>query len=450
VEAVVSGAAPRAGACAALCTALAVALQPGCGEESRCARLPECDISARDCQGEVLAIASCMRGRGARAVPVRVVDFDDYVEEAIDASTELAPEQRRRRELYYAGLALLDLAPSGLTVEAAVEQDVSWVGAFYSSEAREIAILDRGDPLDGVSATALLLHEFVHALQDDAHDTQQLYEAQPGGRDGASALSALFEGEAVLHTDHALADTLGYEPDAVDWDDLYRRYGQRGSRELAWSESPLIDVDAWFVYAFGARFVHEAYARGGQDAVLALYDAYDAPPTSARQIALGPDSAEPDGGDWLAPELDLEALPPAPEGFELVESLHLGAYLAHLFASRRDPVLASAPLPARATSHLRADVLTVQAGPDDELLVSWRLRFARRAHADDFLASIARPDLLDASWVHDRDAFLIAATEDALLPAVEDPEAWRPLPEDEPAPPKTAAAALRTLCRRPP
>jgi hypothetical protein len=446
VEAVVSGAALRAPRCRAAPCAL-LALAAACGEEPRCGRLPECDIRARGCQREVLAIASCARGRDRTEVPIRVADWGDYVQDELDAAAELAPEERLRREQFYAGLALLDLAPRGLTVEAAVEQDVAWLGAFYASESREIVILDRGAALTGVNATALLLHELVHALQDDAHDFQRLYDEQPGGRDGASAVSALLEGEAVLHTDRALADALGYEPGGIDWDALYRRYGERGSRELAQSESPLIDVDAWFVYAFGARFVHRASARGGQDEILALYEA---PPASARQIALGPDSAEPDGGDWLAPELDSEALPPAPDGFALIESLHLGAYVAHLFASRRVPELASAPLQTSATDHLRADVLTVQAGPDGELLVSWRLRFARRAHAADFLRAIARPELLDASWVHDHDAFLVAATDAALLPAMEEVDAWRPLPEGEPAQPAAAVAAPRSPCRRPP
>jgi hypothetical protein len=446
VEAVVSAATLRAVKRRAAPCAL-LALAAACADEPRCGRLPECDIRARDCQREVLAIASCARGRDRTEVPISVVDFDEYVQDELDAAAELAPEERVRREQYYAGLALLDLAPSGLTVEAAVEQDVSWLGAFYSYESSEIVILDRGEARGGVNATALLLHELVHALQDDAHDLQQLYAAQPGGRDGASALSALLEGEAVLHTDRALADALGYEPGAIDWNDLYLRYGERGSRELAQSDSPLIDVDAWFVYAFGARFVHGAFARGGQDEILARYEAL---PASARQIALGPDSAEPDGGEWLDPELDGEALPPAPDGFELIESLHLGAYVAHLFASRRVPELASAPLSASATDHLRADVLTVQAGPDGELLVSWRLRFARRAHAEDFLRALARPELLDASWVHDRDAFLIAATDAALLPAMDESDAWRPLPEGEPAPSAAAVAAPHISCRRPP
>jgi hypothetical protein len=445
MEAVVSGGAiTRALVKLATC-AVAALLESGCGAEPRCGRLPGCDIRARACQQEVLAIAACARGDAPADVAIEVMDFDAYVESERARAAQTDPEERARREQFYAGLARLGLVPEGLTLEGAAEQSVDWVGAFYSSDERAIVVLDRGSPLAGVSATGLLLHELVHAQQDAAHGFEQLYDAQPAGRDGATGLSALIEGEAVVHTDRALADAFGYEPGDVDWDRVYLRYGARGSRTLAQSESPLFDVSSWFVYAFGARYVNGAFERGGHAAIAALYDE---PPASARQIALGEGAAEPDDGAWHESGVDARALPPAPADFQAIGELHLGAYFAHLFATRPDPRRARAPLSGSASDRLRADVLTVQAGPDGELLASWRLRFSAREHAQRFLDAIVDPRA-DATWVDGRDAIVVAASAPELIEPLREPDAWRPVPEDDPPPDASDAAVPRMLCRVP-
>jgi hypothetical protein len=258
-------------------------------------------------------------------------------------------------------------------------------------------------------------------------------------------LSALIEGEAVMHTDRALADAFGYAAHDVDWDGLYGRYGARGSGILAHSDGPLFDVSAWFVYAFGARYVTRAFERGGTAALTTLYDH---PPVSARQIALGFDADEPDDGAWRESELEAEALPPAPADFEPLGEVRLGAYFAHLFAARPDAVRARAPLSMSASDRLRADVLTVQGGPDGELLVSWRLRFSADQHARRFLDAIATP-LADAAWVEGRDAIVVAASARSLIEPLRDAEAWRPLPGRDAPPETTDGAGRRMLCMQP-
>jgi hypothetical protein len=416
-----------------------------CGDEPRCGRLPQCDIRTSGCQRDVLAIAACARGDAPTRVAIRVMDFDAYVQSEVEAVAGTDPAERAQRERFYAGLARLGLVREGLTLEGAVEQSVDWVGAFYASDEREIVVLDRGSALDGISTTGLLLHELVHALQDHAHGLDALYAAQPPGRDGAMGLSAVIEGEAVMHTDRALADAFGYPPHDVDWDGLYRRYGARGSRILAHSESPLFDVSAWFVYAFGARYVTGAFEHGGSPALTALYDG---PPVSARQVALGFDAAEPDDGAWHESGLEAEALPPAPAEFELLGELHLGAYFAHLFAARPDATRARAPLSASASDRLRADVLTVQGGPDGALLVSWRLRFSAGVHARRFLDAITTP-LADATWVEGRDAIVVAASAPDLIEPLRHAGAWRALPDGDTRPDTSDGAAARVLCMQP-
>jgi hypothetical protein len=446
VQAVVSRVAAvreRVAACAA---AALLGLGTGCGgAEPECGRLPECDIRAQVCQREVRSIAACARGDAPAEVPIRIVDFDAYVASEIGEAAQAEPEERARRELFYAGLARLGLVPQGLTLEDAAERSIAWVGAFYSNAEREIVILDRGAPLDGLSATGLLLHELVHAQQDAAHDFAALHDAQAPGADSQTGLNALIEGEAVVHTDRALTDAFGYDPGEVDWDRLYRDYGARGSRALAQSESPLFDVSSWFVYAFGARYVNQAFARGGSAHIAALYDA---PPASARQIALGFSTAEPERGPWTEPDLDAQALPTAPDGFELISSRRLGAYLAHLFATRPVPERASAPLATTASDRLRADVLTVQAGARGELLVSWRLRFAAAEHAERYLDAIIDP-VADSAWVDGRDAIVVAATDRSWIEPLREASAWRALADDATATEAESRAAQRVLCQVP-
>lgn len=127
--------------------------------------------------------------------PVRLevrtrAELVDYLRSKIDE--ELPENEARARVDAYALLGLMpaDLDLRGVLLELYTEQ----VAGFYEPDSTALFVLDDQPP---ESLQALLVHELVHAVQDQTVDLEALTDPDLGN-DRASAAQAAIEGQATL------------------------------------------------------------------------------------------------------------------------------------------------------------------------------------------------------------------------------------------------------------
>ena len=436
----------RIAACAALG---ALMWATGCDFESECGAVPECDIREESCQARAARMASCLRDGVPREVTVQLKDFEAFLDDEANAADDVDEAALERSSLWFEGLSLLDLASGPLTPGEATTAFYDSVAAFYDSEEDAITILDRGQSLSSLSDNLLLLHEMIHALQDEGEDLEALREIHSSSFDASLGVDALIEGEAVFHVDRALMSTFEVREPAVDFQAAYASFRQRGLLRAIYATEVFIELRGSFVYPFGAALVHDAWEQDGNRAVGALFDA---PPLSARQVMAGFGADEPAGGPWIEPELDSEAIPEV-AGMELVRFAHAGRFAAQVLLERESRAWLGRE-PVEALRRLRNDVLAVLADGDGATLLSWRMRLSDAGQAET-LATEATGRL-----AHHDNAAVFRLERDVVILASEDPELaaslvggdleWAPLPEpEEPRGGQAAAPRGRTLCHTP-
>lgn len=121
-----------------------------------------------------------------------------------------------------------------------------WVGATYSPANKRVTLV--GDADDDT-----IVHEFVHALQDQhfdlrAYDVSDTSDAFLGRR-------AVVEGDAVLAQYRFLTQDEGVDLDAVDWKNLFDSWRQFGQDTLTTSGYPVLFLDyVSFVYIYGLEY----------------------------------------------------------------------------------------------------------------------------------------------------------------------------------------------------
>jgi hypothetical protein len=431
-------------ALAALLALLGVLPATGCTGD--CPVLESCDIRRAKCQAHTTEVATCLSGDTAVHPALVVVDAQVYIEEQIAGDTDTESDDQRdlRR-----GLALLNLMPAQLDAPELERQYWDTVGAFYDPDTKQVTILDRGQPLDGGGAVTTLLHELIHALQDDRE--QRSPEVARDDDDGAMALTGIVEGEAVLYQDLARARGFGVDPDDIDWQSVFFDYQASSWDQVINSDAAYLLAWRYFPYAFGGRYVRDAWADGGNARVRELFAQ---PPTATRQILAGyglPPPAAP--GPELAAawreDLDTVGSPVLPAQYEPVTRLHLGAWLFEIFKQRRLRREASG-LPSG--SGLLGDVLSVFREPaTGDVSIFWRLRFDDPERAAVFRAQVANiPAVVELGHVqYDRDVVLGASTRQPLDSAFVRSIVWEAVPaastEPEQDPPAQPSALLRRL-----
>lgn len=278
----------------------------------------------------------------------------------------------------------LDLRP----VFAASRSD--WVGATYSPIDEEITLV--GDATDDT-----VVHEWVHALQDQHFDIEAYDVLETS--DAFLARRAVVEGDAVLAQYRFLRQQDGSDLHTVDWVatmDVWRAFSDE---QLTSAEYPVVFLDyVSFVYSYGLEYAaHNLLGvsyEGAGDAPPPPHDwaAQDTlftsrPPDTTLQVLLL-DLA----GEAVAPETGL-GLGAVPEGLaeplEQVEWDSLGAWYVYLLFH---PLEVAGQVPdaralAAAWNGDRADFLR---DPDSEAMsVVWASAWA----SEDTAAAVA-----DALW----------------------------------------------------
>ena len=125
-----------------------------------------------------------------------------------------------------------------------------WVGASYSPSSKVITLV-------GEARNSTIVHEYVHALQDQHFGIGQydLYDTS----DGFLARRAIVEGDATLaDTRFSAQDQVGGDLDAVNWVGYLGAYRDFATNMLVNADYPGIFLDyPTFCYAYG--LAHDAY-----------------------------------------------------------------------------------------------------------------------------------------------------------------------------------------------
>jgi hypothetical protein len=220
-----------------------------------------------------------------------VVRTPDEAEKMMEADLERDYSDEQLRVGGTAG-ALVGLYPPEMDLKAeSLKLLKSQVAAFYDPHEKQMVLVEGqlGAGFFGNAAEFLLrrdvvgemvvAHELTHALQDQNFDLDHKLEALKDDDDRSLALKSVAEGDATLAgfayvmggMSNANADTL------VDHlKELPQAFAAESPDTPEGLSEPMM-----FEYSDGARFVAEAYRRGGWAAVDKLYED---PPQSSRQI----------------------------------------------------------------------------------------------------------------------------------------------------------------------
>jgi hypothetical protein len=323
---------------------LAAVVAAGCGDDragvnrglrpvESCGHLEHaaCDVRTPSCQRRLFDVATCLRGdQPGELPPISVVSEAAFAAMLADeAASRPLPEHLGTWDWAWASLALI--APGALTPSTAAAERAKWIWGVYRSDTKEVTLVDHGARFDDRSASPVLLHELIHALQDREVDLREVYESIEWSRDASLAARSIVEGEARMHETRYHAALEGYDLTAAELMTHFDAALDRDREALLMDESPLTSSAQRFPYQWGATYVHQLWRAGGMDAVHAVLQA---PPTTTRVLM--------DSVDRAVPPEPTPAPPPAPTppAEEWTEVGHdtLGAWalflaLAHLDAT---------------------------------------------------------------------------------------------------------------------
>lgn len=369
--------------------------------------LPVCDVRAPACQSSVLASVGCIRGESAPEVPVRVLSREDFSVGLSQAPPSEAAQLRFSER--QAALATLELELPRTAQSQVAQQFAATVGASYSFVSQSIVMIDDGFPLDSPQSTALLAHEYVHALQDASG---VLEGHRFSTTDAFLASSALVEGDAQWTSDRLYASWAGQEPDDVDWARLLNRWAGRTAAAYRRQTSRVHLAARFFIYPFGTRYAARVFAEGGQaalDAELAT------PPGASMEVAVGRRSAASNRRKALS----TSGVPTIADA-ELLDTDSLGWWILGE-GSRLGQALRSTGIDPSRVNPAPVDVVTLWAQRDTRTpLAAVRLRWSDPATAQR-LASLW--DSLEGLSARSEgsDALVLASPDEAWLAALGNP-----------------------------
>jgi hypothetical protein len=292
----------------------------------------------------------------------------------------------------------------------------------------------------------VLVHELVHALQDD-HFGMAALTVRPGAGDAYLARRALYEGDAVLGTWVAEALRQGKDPKehVASVAKLHAASGatlgalfDTDQSELGLA-TPLARAELALFYAAGPALVAEAYTLGGYDAV---NDMMRAPPESTSAI-LHPER-------YFRGERPVQVPVPTPCGGRACEVVgHLGELRTAALFAKRVPEDEAAAI----ASAWRGDTFCiVDASPRPSVL--WSVALADEAAANRFAADVRAHLACPAACPLDGASVLHVGARVALSRGFERPERSldealaAPVVELPDRPPSPRVAALARAMRR--
>jgi hypothetical protein len=250
------------------------------------------------------------------------------------------------------------------------------IDGVYQDAERGIALVDRGRPKDDPETAAVLVHEFVHAIQDERYDLALWKEQLAHDVDSSLALRTVSEGQATYAQFRAIYAMLGYDLSRHDLSAAIDEFRSRVLSSAYDEASPYLASFTTFPYAVGVGAAARAWSPTGLH-----FDErqFSAPPLTSLQ-ALGDSYAL----DLAAPDARLLESPPAEQDYRLVDQTRLGAFLLELFLHRHG---ASAAQARALALDWVTDRLWVYAGPNDTTGFLWEVELQAPPVGLDFAAS---------------------------------------------------------------
>lgn len=309
--------------------------------------------------------------------PVRVEwksreELQRYVRDRLDQDL---PEDEARRIVQ--SYALLGLVPEALDFrELLLSVYLEQVAGFYDPDSTALFIMD---DQSSANVDAVLLHELVHALQDQHVDLDSL-TARERGNDRRAAAHAALEGHATMVMLDYMSEELQGSP--VDLSQIPNfAESSRPALEAMTDQYPvlaaaprIIRESLLFPYVEGAGYVHALWRE--ENARLAPLGG--SMPRSTRQVLES--GSIPDGG--LVSPLDLAIT--APEGSQVLYENDLGQLETGI-------LLAELGVPEDVAAALRADRFILVA-TGNELGLLWASVWDDVAARQRFLDGLA-PEL---------------------------------------------------------
>ncbi len=295
-----------------------------------------CDIREESCQAQLRSLAACVYGSDdPPEVPVHVVSEAQFRAVLEESAAEEAAERTPTDEQATAAMerALVDLKlvqPGALSDETRIDDIVRlFVGVYLDAE-QGIVIIDRGTSQSSVDSDMLLLHEYIHALQDADYSLDDWHAKQGQTSDAVLAARSVTEGEATFYQMRAGAAMLGYDSSNIDFESTFRNLRRDLSDSARKDASPYIASSATFPYGYGAELANRAFAESGQGFEAELFE--NVPPTTREVMRL---ALYPDDPSYSERE-PLEHEAPTPTGsFALLDEDVLGLWNTRLVLPER-------------------------------------------------------------------------------------------------------------------
>lgn len=169
---------------------------------------------------------------------------EEFAAQAADRADTISDEYLRYYADTYGRLGYFDRTLDLRPIFAGSSSD--WVGATYAPSRKQITLV-------GEARDDTIVHEYVHALQDQHFDLRA-YDVLDTS-DGFLARRAVVEGDAVLAEYRFVQQQMGLDLDAVDWPALMTAWRDFADRQLAEADYPLVFLDyVSFVYTYGLEY----------------------------------------------------------------------------------------------------------------------------------------------------------------------------------------------------
>jgi hypothetical protein len=333
-----------------------------------------CDTRQAACQTRLLSIAGCVYGvRETPDVPIRVVSEQQLVDDLAAAQSE-APDQQDAADLPHIERALADLKllqPGDLTADGgSTAQIADSIDGVYQDAEHGIALVDRGMPKDSAESDAVLVHEFVHAIQDAQYGLDDWQQQYASDVDTALALRSVSEGQATYAQFRVVFAMSGRDVDRIDWPRTLSAFRDDLSGKAFADPSPYLASITTFPYALGTPLAQQRWEADG----LTYHQGQFAdPPLSTFEVLALGYGVSPAVRDTVQLEV-----PTADADYTDVDETVLGAFLLELCTH----ALGASIEDATAFGFgWYGDKLWIYAGPQQETVWLWELALSSDSQA---------------------------------------------------------------------
>jgi len=288
-----------------------------------------CDVRATSCETRLFALAACLRGEQPGDLPPVTVVSEADLGAMLTAEAAMQTPDPHLDRWDWALSSVHLIAPGGLSPQTSVAETTKSVLGLYRETTKDILIVDHGADFDEQSASPVLVHELVHALQDRDVDLTQFGTAFGMSQDMWRASDSIIEGEARMHETRYRAAVLGLDPSEIDWMRRFESSVAVDQAYLLMQPSVLTASSRAFPYEWGARYIYYTWAAGGMDAV---HGRFVAPPVTTRVLMASVDMAvEPEAAPAAI------AAPAPPSEWMAVDGTTLGAWALFLALGEANP-----------------------------------------------------------------------------------------------------------------